>query len=115
MITIYHNPRCRKSRESLELLKDSGETFEIREYLKEPPTREELMRVLKKLSKSPQELIRKGESIYKEKFREGEYTDAEWIEILVDHPILIERPIVIKGNRAVIGRPADNLKELLQS
>ena len=113
MLVIYHNPRCRKSRETLALLENSGEPFEVREYLKTPPTKEELSKVLEKLNMSPQEIIRRGESIYKEKFKGKELSETEWLQALVDHPKLIERPIVIKGDLAIIGRPPTNIQSLL--
>ena len=115
MITIYHNPRCRKSREALAILNDSGIQPVIRLYLKEPPTRKELSDLLKKLQLRPLELVRKGESLYKEHFKGKELSDQEWVAVMVDNPVLIERPVVVKGNRAVIGRPPSNVTDLLSS
>lgn len=114
MISIYHNPRCRKSREALEILNESGYQFEVREYLKQPPTRKELSELLKKLKLHPLELIRKGESIYKDKYKGKKFSDNEWIEIMVNNPILIERPVVIRDQHAVIGRPVTRVIELLK-
>jgi arsenate reductase len=114
VISIYHNPRCRKSREALEILNESGHQFEIREYLKQPPTREELIELLEKLKLRPLELIRKGESIFKEKYKGKEFSDKEWIEIMVESPILIERPVVIRSQQAVVGRPVTRVIELLK-
>ena len=113
MITLYHNPRCRKSRETLELIQAKGESLKIKLYLKEPPTAKELTEVLAKLGFHPLELIRKQEAIFKEKFKGKEFTDDQWIEVMVAHPILIERPIAIKENTALIGRPPSKVQELL--
>ncbi len=113
MITLYHNPRCRKSRETLELIQEKGESLEIKLYLKEPPTAKELKEVLAKLGLRPLELIRKQEAIFKEKFKGKEFADDQWIDVMVVHPILIERPIAIKGNTALIGRPPSKVQELM--
>src|SRR5215831_5396829 len=111
--TIYHNPRCSKSRETLALLEQSGATPEIVEYLKTPPTAAELKAIVAKLGIEPEQLVRKGEDAYKENYAGKTLTDAQWIDAMVKHPILIERPIVISGDRAVIGRPPENVKALL--
>lgn len=113
MITIYHNPRCRKSRETLALINDANKEVEIIEYLKEPPSTGELKKLLAKLNKSPEEILRKGETIFKEKFKGLKLTDEEWIEVMVENPKLIERPIVVRGNKALIGRPPENVQEFL--
>lgn len=110
---LYHNPRCTKSREALALLKEKNADVEIIEYLKNVPTTEELKLLLMKLNMKPEEIIRKGETLYKEKYKGMKFSDEEWIETLVKNPILIERPIVIKGNKAVIGRPIEKVIELL--
>jgi len=110
---IYHNPRCRKSRETLALLEDNGVSPEIVLYLEKPPTQKELKSILSSLKMKPYDLIRRGEKLYKEKYKGKEFTDAAWIKIMVKNPILIERPIVIKGKKAVLGRPPENAKELL--
>ncbi|MEM6523723.1 MAG: arsenate reductase (glutaredoxin) [Bacteroidota bacterium] len=110
---VYHNPRCRKSRETLKLIEDSGEEFEIIEYLSAPPSVQELTDILAKLGKPPQEMIRKGEPIFKELFKGKTFSDKDWIKIMTEHPKLIERPIVIKGDSAIIGRPPENVLELL--
>lgn len=110
---IYHNPRCSKSRETLQIIKDAGVAVEIIAYLKTIPTKDELKLVLMQLNMQPIELIRKGEAIYKEKFKGKGFTDEEWIQIMIENPKLIERPIVIKGNKAIIGRPPETVKELL--
>lgn len=110
---IYHNPRCRKSRETLELLRKHGIEPEIVEYLKTPPTKEELRDILRKLGMKPQDIVRKGEAIYKEQYKGKELSDEEWLDVLVQHPRLIERPIVVDGERAVIGRPPENVLQLI--
>ncbi len=110
---IYHNPRCRKSRETLELLQDKGVDPEIILYLQTPPNKQELKEILSKLGISPARLIRKGEPIFKEKFKGKDLTDAQWIDAMINYPKLIERPIVINGNKAVIGRPPVNILQLI--
>lgn len=102
---IYHNPRCSKCREALDLLEGNNCSIEIREYLKEPPTKKELKELLGKLKCKAEALVRKSEPIYKEKYADTKYTETQWIKILSENPILIERPIVIDGERAVVGRP----------
>ncbi|WP_422009166.1 arsenate reductase (glutaredoxin) [Roseivirga pacifica] len=113
MLTIFHNPRCRKSRETLQILEESGEMLEVIEYLKEVPSKEELGKLIEMLGIKPEQLLRKGEAIYKEQFKGKTLTDDEWIEAMVENPKLIERPIVTDGEKAVIGRPPENVKELL--
>ncbi|PCJ28131.1 MAG: arsenate reductase (glutaredoxin) [Flavobacteriales bacterium] len=110
---IYHNPRCSKSRQTLQLIKDAGVTVEIVEYLKTIPTIKELEMVLMKLNLKPKDIIRKGESVYKEKFKNSNFNDDEWIKIMIEYPKLIERPIVIKGNKAIICRPPENVLDLI--
>jgi arsenate reductase (glutaredoxin) len=112
--TIYHNPRCTKSRNTLDLLQERGVQPRVIEYLKEPPTQSELKALLTKLSLKPEQLVRKGEEIYKTKYAGRKLTDAQWIEAMVADPILIERPIVVSGRRAVIGRPPENVLQLLE-
>ncbi|MEL7001603.1 MAG: arsenate reductase (glutaredoxin) [Bacteroidota bacterium] len=113
MLTIYHNPRCGKSRQTLKLVEESGEEVEVVQYLKTPPTKEELESIIKKLAIKPEDLLRKGETIFKEKYKGKTMSDEEWILAMVENPILIERPIVIKGDKAIIGRPPENVKDLL--
>jgi arsenate reductase len=110
---IYHNPRCRKSRETLALIEESGIEPEVIRYLDTPPSKEELAELVALLGISPKDLIRKGEAIYKEQFKGKELSDQEWLEAMVKHPKLIERPIVVEGGKAVLGRPPENVKELL--
>jgi arsenate reductase len=113
MITIYHNPRCSKSRETLDLLKEGKEELNIIEYLQTPPTAEELKKVISKLGIPAEELVRKGEVLYKEKYKGKKMSDAQWIKILSENPTLIERPIVVKGKQAIIGRPPANIYKLM--
>ena len=105
---IYHNPRCRKSRETLELILEKGASPEVIEYQKTPPSEQELKEVLGKLGISADKLLRKGEKVFKENFKGMSFSDDEWVKIMVDNPVLIERPIVIEGDKAVIGRPPEN-------
>ncbi|MFD2512410.1 arsenate reductase (glutaredoxin) [Pontibacter locisalis] len=113
MIKIYHNPRCSKSRQTLELIKDAGQQPEVVEYLKTPPSVSELKDLLQKLGLKPEQLLRKGEQVYKDNYKGEDLTDEEWIQVMVEHPVLIERPIVVKDKKAVLGRPPENVLELL--
>ncbi|MBL4593732.1 MAG: arsenate reductase (glutaredoxin) [Flavobacteriales bacterium] len=110
---IYHNPRCSKSRQTLQLIKDAGVDVEIIEYLNTIPTIEELQLILMKLNLKPTDIIRKGEAVYKEKFKNSNFNDDEWIKIMIEYPKLIERPIVVKGNKAILGRPPENVLDLI--
>ena len=109
---IYHNPRCSKSRSTLQIIEDAGKEVEIVEYLKNTPTADELRSILSKLGMRAEEIIRKGELAYKENFKGKDLTDEEWISAMIEFPKLIERPIVVKGDKAVIGRPPENVKGL---
>ncbi|MDG1039920.1 MAG: arsenate reductase (glutaredoxin) [Polaribacter sp.] len=113
MIKIYHNPRCSKSRQGLELLENSGKEFEIIKYLENILTKEELTSILKKLQINPIELIRKNEAIWKENYKGKELSDSEIIAAMIQNPKLIERPIVINKNKAVIGRPLENISTII--
>lgn len=110
---IFHNPRCRKSRETLALLEDNKVNPEIVLYLEEKLTQKRLKEVISKLGIKASQLVRKTEPIYKEKYKGKDISDAEWVKILVKEPKLIERPIVIKGKKAVIGRPPSNVLTLI--
>lgn len=114
MFTIYHNPKCSKSRTTLALLQERGVEPKIVEYLKTPPTRDELKAIIEKLGIEPEQLVRKGEEIYKTKYAGKQLTGAQWIDAMIKDPILIERPIVVSGSRAVIGRPPENVEALLE-
>ncbi|MEH6657281.1 arsenate reductase (glutaredoxin) [Leeuwenhoekiella marinoflava] len=113
MLKIYHNPRCSKSRQGLALLEESGHEFDIINYLDTPPSYIELAAIVGKLKMAPIELVRKNESIWKEQFKGKDWSDKEIIQAMVDNPKLIERPIVILDNEAVVGRPSENIKNLL--
>jgi arsenate reductase len=100
---IYHNPRCSKSRQTLQLIQDSGKEVEIVEYLTDTPTEAELKEIVSLLGISPEQLLRKNEAIFKEQFKGKSMSDDEWIAAMVKNPKLIERPIVIEGKKAVLG------------
>jgi arsenate reductase (glutaredoxin) len=110
---IYHNPRCGKSRSALELLRERGVEPRVIEYLKTPPTREELLSVVEKLGVPAEELVRKGEEVFKTQFAGKQLSEAQWLDAMAAHPILIERPVIVRGARAVIGRPPEKALELL--
>lgn len=113
MITIYHNPRCRKSRAGLAYLQEKIKDFELREYLKDPLSYEEMSDLIKKLNMAPFKLVRTQEDIYKSEFKGKEFTNEEWIQILADNPKLIQRPIVVKEHSAVLAQPSKNIDKLL--
>lgn len=111
---FYHNPRCSKSRQALQLLEEKGIQPEIRKYLEAPLNTEELTSLLSQLGKKPAELIRKGEDLYKElNLGAVEVTEAQLIQAMVDNPKLIERPILSNGQQARIGRPPEQVLELI--
>lgn len=110
---IYHNPRCSKSRQGLAIVQEANVDFEIREYLKEPVSTEELTDIIRKLDIPAIDLVRKNEKDWKENFKNKDLSEQEVIEAMVSFPKLIERPIFVKGERAVIGRPPEKIKDLL--
>ncbi len=110
---LYHNYQCSKSNASLKLLTDKGIEFETIEYLKTPLNKAELIEILRKLNIPAKDLIRKGESVFKENFSGKALSEEEWITAILAHPILLQRPIIVKGNKAVIGRPIERVIELL--
>jgi arsenate reductase len=112
-IRIYYNPRCSKCREAVVLVTERGYNTELIKYLDTPPGKEELRDLLKKLGMKPLELIRTGEAIFKEKYAGRTLGDEEWLDALLAHPVLIERPIVVRGNRAVVARPPEKVLDLL--
>jgi arsenate reductase len=113
-VSIYHNPRCSKSREALSLLKENGIEPEIIEYLKSPPTASELTQVIQQLGITPRDLLRKGEDAYKDlNLSEPSISDEKLIEAMVNNPKLIERPIVLKDGQARIGRPPVSVLEII--
>lgn len=113
MIKIYHNNRCSKSRCGVELLENSGKEFEIVKYLDTPPNLEELQHIIDLLGISPIELVRKNEAIWKENFKGKTLSDSDVISVMVENPKLIERPIVINRNKAVIGRPTEKILDII--
>ncbi len=113
MIKIYHNIHCSKSCNVLKLLEKHSAQFEVHDYLNEVPTKAQLVELLGQLGITPFELIRKGESVFQEKFQNRQLTDEQWIDVLLAHPILIERPIVVKDGVAIIGRPIEKVIELI--
>ncbi|RME93254.1 MAG: arsenate reductase (glutaredoxin) [Candidatus Hydrogenedentota bacterium] len=113
-VVIFYNPRCRKSREALQIIREKGIEPEIREYLKDPPTQQELAEILRKMGKRPRDIFRKSEPLYKDLgLKNKDLSDEELLDYLVQYPILIERPIVIKGQRAVLGRPPEDVRKIL--
>ena len=113
-VTIYHNPKCSKSRQTLELLSAKGITPTIIEYIKNPPTVEKLKEILSQLGIAPRDLMRKKEDIYKElELGILSLSDKDLIDLMIEHPILIERPIVIANGKAVLGRPPENVLDIL--
>ena len=113
-VQILHNPRCSKSRQTRDILENQGVEANIVEYLKTPPTTAQLEEILDMLGLEPRELMRKNESVYKENnLGDDSLTREQLIQAMVDNPILIERPIVIKGNKAAIGRPPEKVLEIL--
>ena len=110
---IYHNPRCSKSRQTLALLQEKGVEPEVVLYLDTVPTNDELKILLAKLQIRPMQLVRKGEAVWKEKFKGKKLSDDEIIAAMISNPKLIERPIVVKDNKAVLGRPPENALELI--
>ncbi len=113
MIEILHNPRCSKSRAALDFLKESGLNVKEIRYLENPLDKEQLRELLKKLNISAYDLVRKNEEVYKDEFKDKDLSDEEWIDAMVKYPKLIERPIVINGNRAVVGRPLEKVEEII--
>lgn len=114
MIKIYHNPRCRKSRAGLQYLEGKGVEFEVVEYLKNEISEEELKDVLIKMNVTPSEIIRTQEEIYKKQFKGKNFTDEEWIKILIENPKLIKRPLIVKGYKAVWADPPENMEKLFK-
>lgn len=114
MITIYHNPRCSKSRQTLAILEENGVQPQVVEYLQTPPDSATLKQILGKLGMSARDLLRKGEDAYKEnQLNKPELSEHELIDYMLRYPKLIERPIVVKGDKAVLGRPPENVLDLL--
>ena len=111
---IYHNPRCSKSRQTLDLLREHGVDVEIIEYLKHPPDAPALRELLQALGKAPREVLRRGEAVYDELGLAAHLDDdAVLIDAILAHPVLLERPIVVVGQRAALGRPPENVLSLI--
>lgn len=115
MVTIYHNPRCRKSREGLQLVEASGVPHEIRLYLKEPLTKKELQAIVKELGIPAEDLVRKNEAIWKADYKGRSLSEEDIIAAMQANPSLVERPIVSDGKRAVIGRPGEKISNFLST
>jgi len=113
MIKIYHNPRCSKSRQGVQILEEAGASYEIIKYLDTPFSKSELLAIIDILAISPITLVRKGEQIWKEEFKDKELSNDAIVEAMVKHPKLIERPIVINQKQGIIGRPPENIKSIL--
>lgn len=113
--TIWHNPRCSKSRETKKLLEDKGVELDVRLYLEDPPSKALLKKTLKQLGMKPRDLLRKKEEAYAEAGLDDEKrSDDQVLEAMIEHPILIERPVVVVGDEAVLGRPPENVLALLE-
>jgi arsenate reductase len=113
MIKIYHNNRCSKSRSGLQILEESGKDFEVIKYLEEVPSAETLKNIITLLGIQPIQLIRKNEAVWKQEFKNKDLSDDELINAMIENPKLIERPIIINGNKAVIGRPPESILEII--
>lgn len=113
MIKIFHNNRCSKSRSGLQILEESGTEFEIIKYLEDIPTEAELKKIIELLNIAPIDLVRKNESIWKSNYKNKLMTDDEIVTAMVNNPKLIERPIVINGKKAVIGRPPEKILDVI--
>lgn len=113
-ITIYHNGECSKCRGALELMQEQGIAHEVRWYLADPLSEQELSALLAKLSMQPSELVRHSEPLYKEQYEGRNIAEDEWLTILATHPILIERPIIEQGGSAIVARPPERLFEFIK-
>jgi arsenate reductase len=114
MIQILHNPRCGKSREGMQFLQNRGIQFEEILYMEKPLTKEEIKTILKKLGIKPIDWVRKNEEIFKTRFKDIDMSDEAWIDAFMEFPKLMERPVVINGNKAIIGRPVENIAKILE-
>lgn len=113
MLKIYHNPRCRKSREGLDYLKDKTTDFEIVEYLKEGLTDEIIQEILLKTNLKPIDLVRTQEEVYKKELKGKNFSDDEWVKIIIENPKLLHRPIIVGKHKAVLAQPAEKVEEVL--
>jgi arsenate reductase (glutaredoxin) len=112
-IKIYHNPRCRKSREGLNFLLTRGIDIKVIDYIKEGITTEEIKEIILKLHVSPIELIRKNELLFKKELKQLELTDDEWIKVISENPFLLRRPVILAKHKGVIGDPAENINKVI--
>jgi arsenate reductase len=114
-VTIYHNPRCSKSRQALALLQERGCDVEVIEYLKDPPDADQLEKFCRKMGLQPLELMRRKEARFRELglSEKDSRSNREWLEIMADNPILIERPIVVHEGRVALGRPPERVLKIL--
>jgi arsenate reductase len=113
MIKIYHNSRCGKSRTAMQILQEKEIEFEVIEYLKTPLNQNQIKALLKKLGMNAMDLIRKNEEIYKTNFKDLQLSEKDWIKVLAENPILIERPIIENNERAIIARPPELVEEFI--
>lgn len=113
MIKIFHNPRCSKSREGLKILEKSGKDFMVIKYLEDTPTKKELKKLIDLLGIKPEQLVRKSEPVWKENYKGKTLSQEKIINAMVTNPKLIERPIIINGNKVVIGRPPENIHKII--
>ena len=114
-VTIWHNPRCSKSREAMKILEENNCSAEVIKYLDTKPTKDEITTALTMLGMNPQELMRTKEDIYKELNLKEEYDYDKLVDAMVENPKLIERPVIFKGNKAIIGRPTEVIAKFLNS
>ena len=111
---LFHNPRCSKSRQALNLLEKEKENFEVFLYLDEKLEKDFLKEIIQKLGMSPRDLLRTGESLYKENnLKDSNISEDEIINLMIEHPKLIERPIYVKGSKAIVGRPPENVLKII--
>ena len=113
MIKIYHNSRCRKSRSGLDIVEKSGKPFEVIKYLEDVPSEKELRDIIELLDIKPLNLVRKNESIWKNNYKGKDLSDADIIKAMIENPKLIERPIVVNGDKAVVGRPPETILDII--
>ena len=113
MLTVYHNPRCGKSREALKLLDDKGLDYEVRKYMDEPMSPTELEDVLEKLNMTAFDLLRTKEKVWKDEFADKDLDENELILLMIENPRLMERPIVINGDKAVVARPTERIEDIV--
>ena len=111
---VYHNTRCSKSREACSVLEGKGIAFETIEYLKTPLNQKQLKELLKMLDIKAEALVRKSEPLFKQKYAGKKLSEVQWIKAMAENPVLIERPIIVKGDKAIIGRPIEKLSEFIK-